>query len=51
MRSGSFRTATILLGMFLLATMLALASCGKKGPPDQPGPPSEVIFPRTYPTH
>jgi hypothetical protein len=28
-----------------------LASCGKKGPPDPPGPPNEITWPRTYPTH
>ncbi|HEY0182223.1 MAG TPA: lipoprotein [Rhodopila sp.] len=27
-----------------------LAGCGKKGPPDPPGPPNEIIYPRTYPT-
>lgn len=26
-----------------------LAACGKKGPPAPPGPPSAVIYPRTYP--
>jgi len=34
----------------LLCTVL-LASCGKKGPPDPPGPPSEITYPRSYPTH
>jgi predicted small lipoprotein YifL len=28
-----------------------LAACGKKGPPDPPGPPDRVIYPKTYPTH
>jgi predicted small lipoprotein YifL len=41
----------LLLAGLLLATVLALAACGKKGPPDPPGPPSEVIWPRAYPTH
>ena len=27
-----------------------LAACGKKGPPDPPGPPSEIIWPKAYPT-
>ena len=28
-----------------------LAACGKKGPPEAPGPPSKIIYPKTYPTH
>ena len=28
-----------------------LAACGKKGPPSPPGPPSEIIYPRAYPTY
>ena len=34
----------------VLAVIL-LAGCGKKGSPVPPGPPDQVIFPRTYPTH
>ena len=37
----------------VLALALAvglLAECGKKGPPDPPGPPDQIIYPRTYPT-
>jgi predicted small lipoprotein YifL len=34
-----------------LLGMLVVAGCGKKGPPSPPGPPSEVIYPRFYPTH
>jgi predicted small lipoprotein YifL len=30
---------------------LPLAACGKKGAPSPPGPDSEIIYPRTYPTH
>ena len=26
-----------------------LAACGKKGPPDPPGPPDKIIYPKTYP--
>jgi len=26
-----------------------LAGCGKKGPPDPPGPPDKVIYPKSYP--
>ena len=35
----------------LLALLLTLAACGKKGPPDPPGPPNEITWPRTYPTY
>ena len=35
-----------------LALALGLLSgCGKKGPPDPAGPPSEIIWPKVYPTH
>jgi len=27
-----------------------LAACGKKGPPDPPGPPDKIIWPKIYPT-
>jgi predicted small lipoprotein YifL len=40
----------VLMLALLLCTAL-LASCGKKGPPDPPGPPSEITWPRSYPTH
>jgi predicted small lipoprotein YifL len=33
----------------LLVASLALASCGKRGPPAPPGPPDQVIWPRVYP--
>ncbi len=38
-----------LLAAALLA-VLALAGCGKKGPPSQPGPASQITWPRSYPT-
>ena len=31
-------------------TLLVVAACGKRGPPSPPGPPEEIIYPRTYPT-
>jgi predicted small lipoprotein YifL len=40
--------------LMLLAILLAplvLASCGKKGPPEPPGPPNKVTWPRSYPTY
>ena len=36
------------LAVLLLAT-LALTACGRKGPPVPPGPPDQVIYPRSYP--
>jgi len=38
------------LVLAILATTLVLAACGKKGPPSPPGPASEIIYPRTFPT-
>ncbi|HEY4174817.1 MAG TPA: lipoprotein [Rhodopila sp.] len=35
-----------------LAVVLGLlVACGKKGPPDPPGPKEKIIFPKSYPTH
>ena len=28
-----------------------LVGCGKKGPPDPPGPADRIRFPKVYPTH
>ena len=39
-----------LCALALLCT-LALAACGKRGAPVPPGPPDQVTYPRTYPTH
>jgi predicted small lipoprotein YifL len=36
--------------LLLLAASL-LSACGKKGAPEPPGPPNEITWPRTYPTH
>jgi predicted small lipoprotein YifL len=33
-----------------LATLTLLAACGRVGPIRPPGPPSEVTYPRTYPS-
>ena len=36
--------------LLLLLSALALAACGKKGPPDPPGPQNEIIYPHVYPS-
>lgn len=32
-----------------LMALLMLAGCGRKGPPQPPGPADKVIYPRSYP--
>jgi predicted small lipoprotein YifL len=34
--------------LFIGATLLA--ACGKRGPPEPPGPPADITFPKVYPT-
>jgi predicted small lipoprotein YifL len=29
--------------------LLALAACGKVGPPSAPGPPDQINYPKLYP--
>jgi len=36
--------------VLLLAATLALAACGKVGPPQPVGPADKVIWPHSYPT-
>ncbi len=38
----------LLLALALAAT---LAACGKKGPPEPPGPADKVTYPRQYPAN
>lgn len=41
------RALPALLALSLLAPVLA--ACGRVGPPRPPGPPEQIIFPRSYP--
>lgn len=34
----------------VLIALVLLASCGKKGSPNPPGPANEITYPRTYPS-
>ena len=43
--------AFLALALTLAMTLGLLVACGKKGPPQPPGPPDQVIYPKTYPTH
>jgi predicted small lipoprotein YifL len=36
--------------MLVLAMVLLLTGCGKKGAPDPPGPHDKITFPKSYPT-
>ena len=38
----------LLLALALAATLTA---CGKKGPPEPPGPADKVTYPRQYPAN
>lgn len=37
--------------LLALALAAALSACGKKGPPDPPGPADKVIYPKQYPAY
>ena len=34
----------------VLAALLLLSACGKRGAPSAPGPAEEIIYPRSYPS-
>jgi predicted small lipoprotein YifL len=34
----------------MLALALLLSACGKKGPPDPPGPKDKITYPKGYPS-
>jgi len=40
----------LLLLAVTLFGVLGLTACGKKGPPSPPGPPDQIIYPKSYPT-
>ena len=44
------RNRAVPLVVLLLGTALALGACGKKAPPQPPGPPDQVTWPHHYPT-
>jgi predicted small lipoprotein YifL len=46
--AGTAQVRTAIL--VLLTAALALAACGKKGPPSPPGPPDQIIYPKVYPS-
>ncbi len=35
--------------LLVLAMVLALAGCGKRGDPSPPGPADRIIYPKVYP--
>jgi hypothetical protein len=37
--------------LLTLALALALSACGKFGGPQPIGPPDQITYPKTYPTH
>jgi predicted small lipoprotein YifL len=41
----------VLLAALLLALLLAVSACGKKGAPGPEGPPDQVTYPRSYPAY
>ncbi len=43
-------TRAVLLVLALATLAGSLAACGRPGPIRPPGPPEEIIYPRTYPT-
>ncbi|WP_428492377.1 LPS translocon maturation chaperone LptM [Rhodopila sp.] len=47
MRARSLKAGAV---MAWVVAVGLLAGCGKKGPPDPPGPPADIIYPKTYPT-
>ena len=42
------RAVALAVGVMVV---LGLAGCGKRNAPSPPGPPDQVIYPRTYPAY
>jgi predicted small lipoprotein YifL len=36
--------------VLLAGVSLLVCACGKKGPPEPPGPPNQITYPKQYPT-
>ncbi|MCK8787914.1 hypothetical protein M0638_26520 [Roseomonas sp. NAR14] len=49
-RASRPRLALLALGL-PLGLSLGLAGCGKVGPVRAPGPPAEIVYPRSYPVY
>ena len=45
MKAGGMRAV-----LALAVALGVLVACGKKGPPEPPGPPDKIRYPKTYPT-
>jgi predicted small lipoprotein YifL len=39
----------LVLAVAMLGIAVGFAACGKKGPPDPPGPADQITYPRAYP--
>jgi predicted small lipoprotein YifL len=51
MKTISGTAAGMTMAAALVVAMSLLVGCGKKGPPDPPGPADQVRYPKVYPTH
>ncbi len=43
-------TRAVLLLLVAISLCLPLSACGRRGAPQPPGPPDQVIYPKSYPT-